>query len=94
MANSGAHTEAKATEELFVCNFGDYDYIVASSGSCVHHIRHKFTASDDTPQRRHVSSHVWDLPEFLCDVPEVGSFLGPLSAHRRAAHELLNHSGA
>jgi Fe-S oxidoreductase len=43
MANSGAHTEAKATEELFVRNFAKYDYIVASSGSCVHHIRHKFT---------------------------------------------------
>ena len=49
MANSGAHTEAKATEELLVRNFAEYDYIVASSGSCVHHIRHKFTAADDTP---------------------------------------------
>jgi L-lactate dehydrogenase complex protein LldE len=29
MANSGAHIEAKATEELFVRNFADYDYIVA-----------------------------------------------------------------
>jgi L-lactate dehydrogenase complex protein LldE len=28
-ANSGAHIEAKATEELFVRNFADYDYIVA-----------------------------------------------------------------
>jgi L-lactate dehydrogenase complex protein LldE len=25
MANSGAHTEAKATEELFVSNFADND---------------------------------------------------------------------
>ena len=36
-SNSGAHTESAATEELFVRNFADYDYIVAPSGSCVHH---------------------------------------------------------
>ena len=44
MANSGAYKEAKATEELFVRNFAGYDHIVAPSGSCVHHIRNKFTA--------------------------------------------------
>jgi L-lactate dehydrogenase complex protein LldE len=74
MANSGAFKQAKATEELFVRNFADYEYIVAPSGSCVHHIRNKFTAAEDTPERRHVSSHVWDLPEFLCDVLEVPEF--------------------
>lgn len=51
MANSGAHAEAKATEELFVRNFADFDYVVAPSGSCVHHIRNKFTAADDTAER-------------------------------------------
>jgi L-lactate dehydrogenase complex protein LldE len=74
MANSGAFKQAKGTEELFVRNFADYEYIVAPSGSCVHHIRNKFTAGDDTPERRHVSSHVWDLPEFLCDVLQVQEF--------------------
>jgi L-lactate dehydrogenase complex protein LldE len=77
MANSGAHAEAKATEELLVRNFADFDYVVAPSGSCVHHIRNKFTAADDTPERRHVSTHVWDLPEFPRDVLEVDSFRGP-----------------
>ena len=50
MANSGAHAEAKATEELFVRNFADFDYAVAPSGSCVHHVRNKFTAADDTSE--------------------------------------------
>jgi L-lactate dehydrogenase complex protein LldE len=66
--------EAKATEELFVRNFAAYEHIVAPSGSCVHHIRSKFTAADDTPERRHVSAHVWDLPEFLCDVLKAEEF--------------------
>jgi hypothetical protein len=49
MANSGASNEAKATEELFIRNFAGYDHIVAPSGSCVHHLRNKFTAARDSP---------------------------------------------
>ena len=86
MANSGAHQEAKATEELFIRNFAGYDYIVAPSGSCVHHLRHKFTAADDTPERRHVSAHVWDLPEFLCDVLKVEEFPWAEFQHQVALH--------
>jgi L-lactate dehydrogenase complex protein LldE len=86
MANSGAHAEAKATEELFVRNFADFDHVVAPSGSCVHHIRNKFTAADETPERRHVSSHVWDLPEFLCDVLKVEEFPWARFDHEVALH--------
>src|SRR5215469_12646761 len=61
MANSGASKEARATEELFVRNFAPYDYIVAPSGSCVHHIRNKFTAADNCAERRRVSARIRDL---------------------------------
>jgi L-lactate dehydrogenase complex protein LldE len=86
MANSGAHTESAATEELFVRNFADYDYIVAPSGSCVHHVRNKFSAAEDTAQRRRVSSHTWDLPEFLCDVLKVEAFPWARFPHQVALH--------
>ncbi|HEY4025484.1 MAG TPA: (Fe-S)-binding protein [Candidatus Dormibacteraeota bacterium] len=86
MANSGAFKQAKATEELFVRNFAGYEHIVAPSGSCVHHIRNKFTAAEDTPERRHVSSHVWDLPEFLCDVLKVREFPWAEFANAVALH--------
>ena len=86
MANSGAYREAKATEELFVRNFAGYDHIVSPSGSCVHHIRNKFTAAQDTPQRRHVSSQVWDLPEFLWDVLKVREFPWAEFPHEVALH--------
>ncbi|MBV8178147.1 MAG: (Fe-S)-binding protein [Mycobacterium sp.] len=86
MANSGAHTESTATEELFVRNFADYDYIVAPSGSCVHHVRNKFSAAEDTAQRQRVSSHTWDLPEFLCDVLKVEAFPWARFPHQVALH--------
>jgi L-lactate dehydrogenase complex protein LldE len=52
----------------------------------VHHIRNKFTAAGDTPERRHVSAHVWDLPEFLCDVLEAGEFPWAQFPHEVALH--------
>jgi L-lactate dehydrogenase complex protein LldE len=86
MANSGAYLEAAATEELFVSNFADYDHIVAPSGSCAYHIRHKFTAAADSLERRHVSSHVWDLPEFLHDVLKAEEFPWAEFPHEVALH--------
>jgi L-lactate dehydrogenase complex protein LldE len=37
MANSGFNADCADTEALFVRNFSGFDYVVAPSGSCVHH---------------------------------------------------------
>ena len=52
----------------------------------MHHIRNKFTAAEDTPQRRQVSSQVWDLPEFLWDVLKVREFPWAEFPHEVALH--------
>jgi len=55
MANSGFNTECADTEVLFVRNFSGFDYVVAPSGSCVHHVRNDFDAieqTDDLPWAR------------------------------------------
>ena len=44
MANSGFNAEAADTEALFVRNLSGFDYVVAPSGSCVHHVRDNFDA--------------------------------------------------
>ena len=54
MANSGCYEEAQATEELFIKNFCAFDHIVTPSGSCTHHLRNKFTAAPDSPERRKI----------------------------------------
>ena len=36
------------TEALFVRNFSGFDYVVAPSGSCVHHVRDNFDAIEQT----------------------------------------------
>ena len=86
MANSGAEEEARATEELFVRNFCAFDYIVTPSGSCTNHVRNKFIAVPPSPERDHVSSHVYDLVEFLHDILKVNDFPWAEFPHRAALH--------
>ena len=86
MANSGCFQEAQATEELFIKNFSDFAYIVTPSGSCTHHVRHKFTAAPDSPERRKVSASVYDLVEFLHDILKVSEFPWAKFEHKVALH--------
>ena len=56
MANSGFNAECADTEALFVCNFSGFDYVVAPSGSCVHHVRDNFDAIEQTAEVKEVRS--------------------------------------
>jgi L-lactate dehydrogenase complex protein LldE len=86
MANSGCFEEAQATEELFIKNFSGFDYIVTPSGSCTHHLRNKFTAAPDSPERRNISGNVYDLVEFLHDILQVREFPWAKFKHKVALH--------
>jgi L-lactate dehydrogenase complex protein LldE len=86
MANGGCYEEARATEELFIKNFSAFDHIVTPSGSCTLHLRNKFTAAPDSPERRKVSASVYDLVEFLHDVLQVRDFPWAKFEHKVALH--------
>jgi L-lactate dehydrogenase complex protein LldE len=86
MANSGCFEEARATEELFIRNFSAFDHIVTPSGSCTHHLRNKFTAASDLPERRKISANVYDLVEFLHDVLQIREFPWANFKHTVALH--------
>jgi len=86
MANSGCFEEAQATEELFIKNFSRFDCIVTPSGSCTHHLRNKFTAVPDSPERRKISASVYDFVEFLHDVLQVREFPWANFKHKVALH--------
>lgn len=86
MGNSGCERDAAATEELFVKNFSGYKYIVAPSGSCVHHVRDHLTAARQTPEARAVRSQVYELVEFLHDVLKVKELPWTEFPHRVGLH--------
>jgi len=74
MANSGFNAEAAGTEALFVRNFSGFDYVVAPSGSCVHHVRDNFDAIEQTSEVKEVRARTYELVEFLHDILKVDAF--------------------
>ena len=86
MANSGFNAEAAGMETLFVRNFSGFEYIVAPSGSCVHHVRDNFDAIDQTPEVKEVRARTYELVEFLHDLQKVDAFPWARFPHRVGLH--------
>ena len=86
MANSGFEADAAATEALFVRNFSEFEYIVGPSGSCVHQVRHHFTAIPQTADVGHIRAHTYELVEFLHDILKVEAFPWARFPHKVGLH--------
>src|SRR6478672_9581813 len=68
-----------ANQELFIV-------CMCLALGCTHHLRNKFTAAPDSPERRKISASVYDLVEFLHDVLQVREFPGTEFKHKVALH--------
>ncbi|MGC2221114.1 MAG: (Fe-S)-binding protein, partial [Methylocella sp.] len=86
MANSGFNAEAAGTEVLFVRDFSGFDYVVAPSGSCVHHVRDNFDAIEQTDAVKEVRARTYVLVEFLHDILKVKAFPWARFPHRVGLH--------
>jgi L-lactate dehydrogenase complex protein LldE len=86
MANSGCHEDAAPVEKLFVKNFTGFDYIVAPSGSCTHHVREHLTAIPQTTRVEKVRAATYELVEFLHDVLQVRAFPWARFPHKVGLH--------
>ena len=86
MANSGFNTECADTEALFLRNFSGFDYVVAPSGSCVHHVRNNFDAIEQSPEVKEVRARTYELVEFLHDIQKVDAFPWARFPHRVGLH--------
>ncbi|MGL4967356.1 MAG: (Fe-S)-binding protein [Inquilinus sp.] len=96
MANSGFNDECADTEALFVRNFSGFDYVVAPSGSCVHHVRNNFDAIEQTAEVTALRERTFELVEFLHDVLKVEEFPWAWFPHRVGLHNscgTLRHLG-
>jgi len=86
MANSGFNAECAATEALFVRNFSGFEYVVAPSGSCVHHVRDNFDAIEQTPEVAEVRRRTFEIVEFLHDIQKVEALPWARFPHRVGLH--------
>ncbi len=87
MANVGLHADARPLAERFLRTFGDYEYIVAPSGSCVAMVRHHYEQILGPSDKVHAVAHkTYELCEFLTDVLKVDRLDGCFP-HRVGLHQ-------
>jgi L-lactate dehydrogenase complex protein LldE len=96
LTNTGYAAEALPLVRRFVDVFGDYDHVVAPSGSCVGSVReqHPMIAKDDAALSRQVAEvapRVLELSEFLVDVlgvTDVGAYFPHRVTYHPTCHSL------
>jgi L-lactate dehydrogenase complex protein LldE len=71
--NNGMEREAKRLASRFVDMFGEYDYVVAPSASCVSAVRKHYPEISEDERYRGIGSRIYELCEFLHDVVGPGS---------------------
>jgi L-lactate dehydrogenase complex protein LldE len=87
MANVGLHDDARPLAERFLRIFGDYEYIVAPSASCVAMVRHHYEQIRGPSDRLHAVAHkTYELCEFLTDVLKIERLAGRFP-HRVGLHQ-------
>ncbi|RDV13510.1 (Fe-S)-binding protein [Pontibacter diazotrophicus] len=71
MANSGFEHLTKESNNQFIENFRDFDYIVAPSGSCVLHMKEHLHSGKYPNETEAMRGKVYELIEFLTDILKV-----------------------
>jgi len=86
MANSGCADDARPLAERFLRVFGDYEYVVAPSGSCVSMVRNHYQPFlAGRTGFEHLRASTYELCEFLTDVLGVEKVEGRFP-HRVGLH--------
>lgn len=87
MANTGCTEEARPLAERFLRVFGNYEYVVAPSGSCVAMVRHHYDEYlSGRPGFDELKKKTFELCEFLHDVLRVETVAGRFP-HRVGLHQ-------
>lgn len=77
MANTGCTDAAVPVARKFLEIFAKYEYIVCPSGSCTAMVRqHYHDLVHDHPAFEHVTTHTYELCEFLVDILKVETIAG------------------
>ncbi len=86
MANTGCNDDARPLAHRFIELFGDYEYVVAPSGSCIAMVRHHFRdLIGDDPRLESLAAKTYELCEFLTDVVGIDRIEGRFP-HRVGLH--------
>ena len=86
MANSGFEHLTNGCNDLFIENFGGFDYIVSPSGSCVLHIKHHLHSAKYEAKASEIRRKVYELVEFLTDILKITNLQGRFP-HKVGLHQ-------
>ncbi|REA63247.1 (Fe-S)-binding protein [Dyadobacter luteus] len=86
MANSGFEHLTNGCNTLFMNSFGEFDYIVSPSGSCVLHIKDHLKVEGKPTESKEVRKKVYELVEFITDVLKI-DFIQADFPHRVGLHQ-------
>lgn len=69
LANSGYERDTIGSSEHFIKTFGEFDYVVAPSGSCIMHVKEHFPPEfHDQNAYKELQGKVYELTEFITDI--------------------------
>lgn len=72
MANTGCSRDVRKLARKFVKQFGDFDYVVSPSASCVVMVKEQYPEFvGDDPRYQHLQAHIYEISEFLHDVIKI-----------------------
>jgi L-lactate dehydrogenase complex protein LldE len=87
LANAGMHADARPLAERFLRIFGNYDFVVSPSGSCVAMVRHHYEqVLGHTDALHEVAHKTFELCEFMTDVLKIDRLPGQFP-HRVGLHQ-------
>jgi L-lactate dehydrogenase complex protein LldE len=84
-ANAGLEGNTAGLARHFARLFGEFDYVVSPSSSCVHHVRDHYAHMEQTEAMRHVRTHCYELTDFLTEVLHIDRVKARFP-HRVALH--------
>lgn len=86
LANAGFEHLTGSCNSLFMNNFGDSEYIVSPSGSCVLHLKEHLNSESRPEEAALVKSKIFELSEFLVDIVQVKK-LSAFFPHKVGMHQ-------
>ncbi|HYC85746.1 MAG TPA: (Fe-S)-binding protein [Chryseosolibacter sp.] len=86
MANAGFEYLSDGCNALFVKNFGECEYVVSPSGSCVLHVKDHLHVAGGDEKCEKIRSRIYELTEFLTDVLKLKSLEASFK-HRVGLHQ-------
>ncbi len=86
VANAGFEIESLTAAAHFIEQFGEFEYVVSPSGSCVYHVKNHYDILPESEAAEKVKRTTYELSEFLVNILKVTD-VGAIFKHKVGLHQ-------